>query len=58
MVSRPAAFGRSLADRSRQVANTLETRFRIGSMNNMFTATAILQLVRAGKVALDQPVGT
>jgi len=50
------AYG--LADREHGVANTLTTRFRIGSMNKMFTATAILQLVQAGKVALDQSVGT
>ena len=31
---------------------------RIGSMNKMFTAVAILQLVEAGKVKLTAPVGT
>jgi D-alanyl-D-alanine carboxypeptidase len=45
------------ADRERAIANTLETRFRIGSMNKMFTAVATLQLVEAGKLALDDPVG-
>ena len=30
-----------------------ETKFRIGSMNKMFTAVAILQLVSQGKIALD-----
>jgi len=49
------AYG--LADRERKVGNRLETRFRIGSMNKMFTATAVLQLVQAGKVALDDPLG-
>ena len=49
------AYG--LADRERGIANTLETRFRIGSMNKMFTAVATLQLVEAGKLALDDPVG-
>jgi CubicO group peptidase (beta-lactamase class C family) len=49
------AYG--LADRERQVANRLDTRFRIGSMTKMFTATAVLQLVQAGKLALDDPVG-
>ena len=48
------AYG--LADRERGIANTLETRFRIGSMNKMFTAVATLQLVEAGKLALDDPV--
>jgi CubicO group peptidase (beta-lactamase class C family) len=49
------AYG--LADRDRRTPNTLETRFRIGSMNKMFTAVATLQLVEAGKLALDDTVG-
>jgi len=49
------AYG--LADRERGLANTLETRFRMGSMNKMFTAVAILQLVEAGKLALGDTVG-
>ncbi len=48
------AYG--MADRDKQIANTLDTRFRIGSMNKMFTATAILQLVQARKVSLDDTV--
>jgi CubicO group peptidase (beta-lactamase class C family) len=50
------AYG--LADRGKRIANTLDTRFRIGSMNKMFTAVAILQLVQAGTVRLDAPLGT
>jgi CubicO group peptidase (beta-lactamase class C family) len=49
------AYG--LADRKRGIPNTLRTRFRIGSMNKMFTAVAILQLVQAGKVELTAPLG-
>jgi D-alanyl-D-alanine carboxypeptidase len=49
------AYG--LADRENKVANKLETRFRIGSMNKMFTAVAVLQLVQAGKVKLTDTVG-
>jgi len=49
------AYG--LADREKKTANTLDTRFRIGSMNKMFTAVAILQLVQQGKVHLDDPLG-
>jgi D-alanyl-D-alanine carboxypeptidase len=49
------AYG--LADRAHNVPNTLDTKFRIGSMNKMFTATAIMQLVQAGKVDLDKPFG-
>ena len=47
-----------LADRERKIPNTVQTRFRIGSMNKMFTAVAILQLVEAGKVELTAPLGT
>jgi D-alanyl-D-alanine carboxypeptidase len=49
------AWGR--ADRKAGVANTPATRFRIGSMNKMFTAVATLQLVEAGKLQLDDPIG-
>jgi D-alanyl-D-alanine carboxypeptidase len=45
------------ADRTRHIANTIDTRFRIGSMNKMFTAVATLQLVAAGKLQLDTPIG-
>ena len=50
-----AAYG--LADRERRVANTVDTQFRLGSMNKMFTAVAVLSLVEAGKAALDDPLG-
>jgi D-alanyl-D-alanine carboxypeptidase len=49
-----AAYG--LGERDRRIPNTLDTRFRIGSMNKMFTATAVLQLVQAGKVKLEAPL--
>lgn len=49
------AYGK--ADRDRNQPNTIDTRFRIGSMNKMFTATAILQLVGQGKIDLSAPVG-
>lgn len=45
------------ADRTRHIANTMDTRFRIGSMNKMFTAVATLQLVAAGNLQLDAPIG-
>jgi CubicO group peptidase (beta-lactamase class C family) len=50
------AYG--LADRKNRIPNTIRTRFRIGSMNKMFTAVAMLQLVEAGKVTLTAPLGT
>jgi D-alanyl-D-alanine carboxypeptidase len=49
------AYG--LADRDRGIPNALPTRFRIGSMNKMFTAVAVLQLAEAGKVELTAPIG-
>ncbi|HLE64260.1 MAG TPA: serine hydrolase domain-containing protein [Pyrinomonadaceae bacterium] len=49
------AYG--LADRDKKIPNTLKTRFRIGSMNKMFTAVATLQLVQAGKLALKDVLG-
>jgi len=49
------AYG--LMDREHKTPNELKTRFRIGSMNKMFTATATLQLVQAGKLGLNDPLG-
>lgn len=49
---------KGLADRENRTPNTLDTKFRMGSMNKMFTATAVLQLVQAGKVKIDAPLGT
>ena len=48
------AYG--LADRERRVANTLETRFNLGSMNKMMTAVAIAQLAAEGKLSFQDPV--
>ncbi|HVK52053.1 MAG TPA: serine hydrolase domain-containing protein [Pseudoxanthomonas sp.] len=45
------------ADRAAHQANTLETKFRLGSMNKMITSVATLQLVQAGKLSLDGTVG-
>jgi CubicO group peptidase (beta-lactamase class C family) len=49
-----AAFGE--ANKDHRVANTLETRFNIGSIGKTFTGVAIMQLVERGKVELDAPV--
>lgn len=45
------------ADREKKIPNALNTKFRIGSMNKMFTAVSILQLVEAGKIKLSEPLG-
>jgi CubicO group peptidase (beta-lactamase class C family) len=49
------AFG--LASRGFQVPNRLDTKFNLGSMNKMFTAIAIAQLVEAGKLSFQDTVG-
>lgn len=36
---------------------TAETRFNLGSAGKMFTAVAVAQLIDAGKIALDDPIG-
>jgi D-alanyl-D-alanine carboxypeptidase len=48
------AYG--LADREKKTPNQLNTQFRIGSMNKMFTAVAIMQLVQSGKIKLTDPL--
>jgi D-alanyl-D-alanine carboxypeptidase len=50
------AYG--MANREKEIPNALDTKFRIGSMNKMFTATAIVQLAQAGKLKLDEPLIT
>lgn len=37
--------------------NTAATRFNIGSMNKMFTAVGVMQLVEKGKLSLNDPIG-
>jgi D-alanyl-D-alanine carboxypeptidase len=44
------------ADREWDVANTADTKFRLGSITKQFTATAILQLVEQGKLSVDDPI--
>ncbi|MBD3170231.1 MAG: serine hydrolase [candidate division Zixibacteria bacterium] len=40
-----------------QIPNRLDTKFNLGSMNKMFTGTAIMQLVEQGKIDLNDKVG-
>src|SRR5437899_4138187 len=46
-----------LSDREKKTPNELNTRFRIGSMNKMFTAVSVLQLAQNGKIKLTAPLG-
>jgi CubicO group peptidase (beta-lactamase class C family) len=46
-----------LADRQANIPNHTETRFNLGSMNKMFTAVAILQLVEDGRLRLESTFG-
>lgn len=46
------------ADKSWGIANTPDTRFRIGSVTKQFTATLILQLVDEGALKLDSTIST
>lgn len=50
------AFG--LADRENNVPVQLDTPFLFASQGKMFTAVAVLQLIHAGKINFDDPVGT
>jgi CubicO group peptidase (beta-lactamase class C family) len=43
-------------DRDARRLNRLDSRFNIGSMNKLFTALAIMQLVERGKISLDDPI--
>lgn len=50
------AKGYGLADVENDVPATAETVYRIGSITKQFTAAAIMQLVEAGTIALDDPL--
>lgn len=45
-----------LADRQRAMAVDKTTKFRLASLNKMFTAVAILQLRDAGQLSLEDPL--
>ncbi|MBJ7413777.1 MAG: beta-lactamase family protein [Phenylobacterium sp.] len=46
------------ANRRYGAALTPESKINLGSMDKMFTAVAVMQLVEAGKVVLDAPIST
>jgi CubicO group peptidase (beta-lactamase class C family) len=45
------------ASKAFHVPNNINTKFNLGSMNKMFTATAVARLVEAGKLSFDDPIG-
>lgn len=45
-----------LANRDFDAPVTLDTRFNLGSMNKMMTGVAVMQLVEAGKLSLEDPI--
>ncbi|RUO76339.1 serine hydrolase domain-containing protein [Pseudidiomarina taiwanensis] len=47
-----------LADRSFAIPNQVDYRFSINSISKVFTAAAVLQLVDAGKINLEQSIGS
>jgi CubicO group peptidase (beta-lactamase class C family) len=49
--------GFGLADNRRNMPNTAETQFRIGSTSKQFTAMLIMQLVNEGKLGVDDTAG-
>ncbi|NHI87970.1 MAG: class A beta-lactamase-related serine hydrolase [Candidatus Thorarchaeota archaeon] len=49
------AYG--MASKTFDVPNEIDTKYNIGSLNKLITKIAILQLVQAGKVVLDDFVG-
>jgi CubicO group peptidase (beta-lactamase class C family) len=48
------AFG--IANKDFNVPNKLDTKFNLGSMNKMFTAVAVAQLVEKGKLSFEDPL--
>ncbi|WP_224249899.1 serine hydrolase domain-containing protein [Hyalangium gracile] len=50
------AQGFGLADQGAQRPATSETAYEIGSVSKVFTATAVMQQVERGRLALDRPI--
>jgi CubicO group peptidase (beta-lactamase class C family) len=45
-----------MASKRFHVPNRIDTKFNLGSLNKSFTAVAVLQLIEAGKVGIDDPI--
>ncbi|WP_394828106.1 serine hydrolase domain-containing protein [Pendulispora albinea] len=56
--NRLLAKGYGLADRAKNVPNTIDTAFDFGSVLKELTAAAIFKLAGEGKLALDDALGT
>jgi CubicO group peptidase (beta-lactamase class C family)/uncharacterized protein (DUF302 family) len=54
-ISRVVGYG--IADPGRGLLASSNTLFRIGQMTDAYTAVAVMQLVEAGRIGLDDPVG-
>jgi CubicO group peptidase (beta-lactamase class C family)/uncharacterized protein (DUF302 family) len=54
-ITRVAGFG--VSDKQRLTLVSRNTMFGIAQMRNAFTAVAVMQLVEAGKIELDEPIG-
>ena len=52
------AQGFGYADEMNNIPATPETVYRVGSISELFTATAAMQLAEQGKIAIDRPVQT
>ena len=44
------------ADREQKILNTVETKFGFGSMGKMLTGVAVMPLVQAGKIQIDDHI--
>jgi CubicO group peptidase (beta-lactamase class C family) len=46
-----------MANKRFRAPNNPDTKFNLGSLNKSFTSVAVLQLVEAGKIGIDDPIG-
>jgi len=46
-----------MASKRYQAPNKSDTKYNLGSLNKSFTSVSILQLVEAGKIGIDDPIG-
>jgi len=52
------AIGYSQVNKGLKTPATIETKYRIGSISKMFTATMIFQLIDEGKLSFDTPLAS